>query len=82
MPKLFYFALQSTFLAALIILNQDFLASEPEGIALLITTLVLLAATMVFYLLTGVTDPGHVKNQIFESNYETTELVEDEINEV
>ena len=36
---------------------------------------------LVFYFLTGTTDPGFVRNQIFENQYETTEYQEDLIDD-
>ena len=58
---------------------MDYLTS-PEGLPYLILTLILTILTAIFYVLTGCTDPGFVRNQIFENHYETTELVEEELN--
>lgn len=65
-------------MTALILLNWEFLNEEPLGIALFAATATFAIGTLVFYLLTGVTDPGFVRNQIFENAYETTEFVEEE----
>ena len=70
--------LQGSFLITLVALNWEFLTTETDGIAVFILLLVLTVGTLVFYFLTGITDPGFVKNQIFENHYETTEFVEDE----
>ena len=78
MPKLLYLLLQGSFLITLVALNWEFLTTETDGIAVFILLLVLTVGTLVFYFLTGITDPGFVKNQIFENHYETTEFVEDE----
>ena len=64
------------FLVALVSLNWDYLVAE--GIAVLVITCVLTAGTLVFYFLTGLTDPGYVCNQIFDNQYETTEFIEEE----
>ena len=71
-------ALQSSFLVALIALNWDFLSTESDGIALLVLTGIVQVVTLILYSLAGATDPGYVRNQIFESNYETTEVVEED----
>ena len=78
MPKLLYLLLEGSFLITLVALNWEFLTTETDGIAVFILLLVLTVGTLVFYFLTGITDPGFVKNQIFENHYETTEFVEDE----
>ena len=78
MPKLLYLLLEGSFLITLVALNWEFLTTETDGIVVFILLLVLTVGTLVFYFLTGITDPGFVKNQIFENHYETTEFVEDE----
>ena len=62
LPKLFYLLLQGSFLAALISLNWEFLTTESEGIVLLATTIFFTVGTLIFYILTGATDPGYVRN--------------------
>ena len=63
----------------LVALNWDYLTEgTTEGILVLITTALLTLGTLVFYFLTGCTDPGFVRNQIFENQYETTEYLEDD----
>ena len=57
-------------------LNWDFLVED--GLAVLAIVSILTIGTLVFYFLTGATDPGYVRNQIFENQYETTEFFEDE----
>ena len=70
--------LQSSFLAALISLNWEWLTTEPYGVALLVTTTILAIGTLIFYVLTGAIDPGFVRNQIFDNAYETTEFIEED----
>ena len=77
LPKFFYMILQLSFLVALVALNWDFLTSETDGILLFVTLVVCTLGTLIFYFLTGTTDPGFVRNQIFENQYETTELQDD-----
>ena len=57
-------------------LNWDFLVED--GLAVLAIVSILTIGTLLFYFLTGATDPGYVRNQIFENQYETTEYLEDE----
>ncbi len=78
LPKIFYTLLQGSFLVALIGLNWDFLSTENDGIVVLTLTAVLAVGTFTFYFLTGCTDPGFVRAQIFENHFETTEFAETE----
>ena len=65
-------------MSVLVALNWDFLTEESDGIAILVTLSILTTGTLVFYFLTGVTDPGYVRNQIFANQYETTDFFEEE----
>lgn len=78
LPKFFYLLLQLSFLVALVALNWEFLTTESDGIVVLVLVVVLSLGTLIFYFLTGLTDPGFVRNQIFENHYETTEFIEDD----
>ena len=62
MPKAGYFALQCSFLTALIALNWDYLTTQREGILVFALTVLLVILTVVFYLMTGCVDPGFVHN--------------------
>ena len=76
LPKVLYLVLQGVFLVALVGLNWDYLVTD--GITALVLTSLLTVGTLVFYFLTGCTDPGYVRNQIFDNHYETTEFIEDD----
>ena len=78
LPKFFYLLLQLSFLVALVALNWEFLTTESDGIVVLVLVIVFSLGTLIFYFLTGLTDPGFVRNQIFENHYETTEFIEDD----
>ena len=65
-------------MGVLILLNWDFLTEESDGIVVLVTLSIFTTGTLVFYFLTGATDPGYVRNQIFSNQYETTEFFEEE----
>ena len=62
LPKFFYLLLQLSFLVALVALNWEFLTTESDGIIVLILVVVLSLGTLIFYFLTGLTDPGFVRN--------------------
>ena len=79
LPKILYLILQLSAALAIIGLNWDFLTDGgTEGLIVLTLVSVLLASTLVFYMLTGCTDPGQIRTQVFENQYETTEFIEDE----
>ena len=62
----------------LIALNWDLFDTQ-DGQIFLGVTILLAIGTHIFYFLTGVTDPGYVRNQIFENTiHETTEFVEED----
>lgn len=62
LPKMFYLLVQGSFLVALIALNWEYLTTESDGIVVLVMTIFSTVGTLVFYFLTGSTDPGYVRN--------------------
>ena len=62
LPKSFYIMFEGSFLIALIALNWEFLTTESDGIFALVLTVILTLGTLIFYFLTGCTDPGFVRN--------------------
>ena len=62
LPKLFYFVFEGSFLAALISLNWKYLTTETQGKMLLAATVIFTTITIIFFMITGVTDPGFVRS--------------------